>query len=149
MTTRPYRYAVALFGVTILLMMARALPARSCDIDGVPSLTVNHVVVLFNTEGPTSPATLKVWAAFVAPFGLTVQRTYTFAEIRQRLPLTPEAFKSPWRWAFGDGSPAVRAESIQHAYRHPGVYKVTVSAYFASHRLWYTFDALQVHVVQA
>ncbi len=137
----------AVIGCVAVLLIASGLRSvAACDIDGLPSLTVDHTLVLVNSEQPTSPATLKVWAPFVPPFSLIATRTYTFAEIRQRIPLTPEAFENSWRWAFGDGTPPARGDSVRHVYRRPGVYRVTVAAYFPSHKIWYTFDALQVRV---
>jgi len=133
--------------VAIALILAGSRIAGACAIDGVPSLMVDNTVVRINLAEPTSPATLSVWAPFVTPFSLSAGHSYAFTEIRQRIPLTPEAFKQPWRWTFGDGTPAVRGTTVRHEFRRPGVYKVTVSAYFPSHTLWYAFDALQVHVV--
>ena len=141
------RLAAGLGAAALLLLAVHGGPAGACAIDGLPSLTIDRSLVRINTAQPTSPAALRVWAPFVPPFSLVAVRTYTLAEIRQRIPLTPEAFENPWRWDFGDGSKAAQGGSVQHAYRHPGIYKITVSAYFPSHKIWYAFDALQVRVV--
>jgi len=120
--------------------------AQACSIDGVPSLTVNGYGVVINKTPPTGSA-LKVWAPFVLSFPLHTGRAEELSEITQRVALQPEAFKHPWRWNFGDGSPTVRGMSAKHTYSRPGVYKVTVEAYFASNSFWYTFDAVQIRVI--
>ena len=120
--------------------------AQACSIDGKPTLTVNGDAVSINTAQPTSPQTLRVWAPFVLPSALRAGRGVVLAEIVKALPLTPEAYKVPWRWDFGDGSAPARGTAVHHIFRRPGTYKITVSAYYPSHRIWYTFDAAQLHV---
>ena len=114
----------------------------------MPSFTVNGYTAVINTTAPKTAAELRVWAPFVLGFTLHTGRDEAMAEIRKLIQLQPEAFTTPWRWNFGDGTPAVRAETVHHEFRRPGVYKITVDAYFPSHKLWYTFDAVQVRVVR-
>lgn len=130
------------------LLGAQASPAQACSIDGVPSLTVNGYQVVINKVVPTGPD-LRIWAPFVLSFPLHTGRDETLAEIQQRVPLQPEAFKNPWRWNFGDGTAPARGMAVHHVFRRPGIYKVTVDAYFPSHKFWYTFDAVQVRVLRA
>jgi PKD repeat protein len=120
--------------------------AQACSIDGVPSLTVNGYDVVINKAVPTGP-NLRVWAPFVLSFPLHTGRVEALSEITQRVALQPEAFKHPWRWNFGDGTPMVRGMVVQHVFSKPGIYKITVDAYFASHNFWYTFDAAQIRVL--
>jgi hypothetical protein len=135
-----------------LLLACPAIPAAgtvsACSIDGVPSITVNGAAVVINRALPTGSG-LKLWAPFLVPFPLHAGRNETFAEIKRLVALTQEGFAHPWRWTFGDGTPSVRGTIVHHIYRRPGTYKVTVEAYFASHKFWYTFDALHIHVVKS
>jgi hypothetical protein len=112
-------------------------------------MTVDGVAVAVNTAQPNSPQTLSAWAPFVLTSVVRSGSSVRLAEMVKAVPLTPEAFKSPWRWDFGDGSAPGRGSAVRHTYRHPGVYRVTVSAYYLSHKLWYTFDAAQVRVMNA
>jgi hypothetical protein len=84
---------------------------------------------------------------FASP--LAAGHRQTLAEIARAVPLQPEAFKTPWRWNFDDGSSPARGTTVHHVFRRPGVYRVTVEAYFPSHKFWYAFDAVQLHVVSA
>lgn len=141
---------IAAGALTILLAgsTGMAATARACSVDGVPSLTVNGYSVVINTAAPKGAADLRVWAPFVLGFPLHTGRDELMTEIRTLVALQPEAFTTPWRWSFGDGTPAVRAASVHHTFRRPGTYKITVDAYFPSAKLWYTFDAVQVRVVR-
>src|SRR5690242_15284970 len=134
--------------VACMLLGAQANRAQACSIDGVPSLTVNGYQVVINKVVPTGP-NLRVWAPFVLSFPLHTGHDETLAEIQQRVPLQSEAFKNPWRWNFGDGTAPTRGMAVHHVFRRPGIYKVTVDAYFPSHKFWYTFDAVQVRVLHA
>ena len=120
----------------------------ACSIDGVPTLTVNGYSVVINKVVPTAGPSLRVWAPFVLSFALHTQHNEVLEELPQRVPLLAEAKKSPWRWNFGDGTPTVRGIRVQHSFRKPGIYKITVEAYYPSHKFWYTFDAVQVHVLR-
>jgi PKD repeat protein len=132
------------------LLAANALggATQACSIDGVPSLTVNGYTVVINRVAPKSQTDLRVWAPFVLGFPLHTGRDEALAEIKQLVALQQEAFKTPWRWNFGDGSAAARGTVVHHVFRRPGIYKITVDAYFPSHKFWYTFDAVQIHVVK-
>ncbi|MDB5076619.1 MAG: hypothetical protein JWO42_2798 [Chloroflexi bacterium] len=121
--------------------------ANACSIDGVPSLTVNGHDVTVNKVPPTGN-NLRVWAPFVVPFSLHAGRNDVLAEIQQRVAMSAEGFARPWRWTFGDGTATVRGMRVHHVYKKPGLYKVTVEAYFASHKFWYTFDAVQIRVLK-
>lgn len=130
------------------LIGLQTLPARACSIDGKPTLTVNGYMVVINKTVPKLGANLRLWAPFVLSFPLHTGRQETLAEIAQAVPLQAEAFKTPWRWNFGDGTAAARGTKVHHVYKKPGTYKVTVDAYFPSHKFWYTFDAVQVRVLR-
>lgn len=130
-----------------MLVAGGAGAANACSIDGVPTLTVNGYTVAINKTVPTGTANLRLWAPFVLSFPLHSGRNEVLAEIANRVPLRLEAFKTPWRWNFGDGSKAARGMTVRHTFSKPGIYKVTVDAYFPSHHFWYTFDAVQVRVL--
>ena len=137
-------------GVPVLLLTsvvwARPTPIQACSIDGIPSLTVNGYSAVINKQVPVGPG-LRLWAPFVLSFSLHARRTEILAELPQRVPLQPEAFRNPWRWNFGDGTAMVRGITVHHRFSKAGLYKITVSAYFPSRKFWYTFDALQVRVL--
>ncbi len=141
------RVLVGLEFGAVLAIVAVAGHVQACSIDGKPTLTVNGVAVSINTAQPTSPQTLRVWAPFVLSSVLRTGRGEALAETVKALPLTPEAYKVPWRWDFGDGTLPARGTAVRHVFHHPGVYKITVSAYYPSHKIWYAFDAVQLRVV--
>jgi hypothetical protein len=127
-------------------------PAQACSIDGKPTLTVNGYDVVINKQVPAAGANLQLWAPFVLTFPLHTGRQETMAEITQAVPLPVIAFKTPWRWSFGDGSPVAHGMKVQHVFKKPGTYKVTVDAFFPPSKVlkkgyWYTFDAVQVRVL--
>jgi PKD repeat protein len=122
-------------------------PLQACTIDGTPSATVNGSIVVLNKVPPIG-RNLQVWAPFLAQSSVRVDQKATLAEIAQRVALTQEAFRNPWKWTFGDGTGSARGTVVHHVYRRPGTYKVSVLAYFPSHKFWYTFDAIQVRVVK-
>ena len=144
---RVERLAAALALCAATMLGARAGQASACSIDGVPSLTVNGYQVVINKVVPKLGADLRLWAPFVLPFPLHTHRAEDLAEITQRVALQPIAFKTPWRWNFGDGTRSARGMKVTHVFARPGTYKVTVEAYFPAHHFWYTFDAVQVHVL--
>ncbi len=133
--------------VTTAMLGVGTAASQACTIDGVPSLNVNGYTVVINKVVPTGP-NLNVWAPFVLGFELHTERDEVLDEPTKLVPLQPEAFKSPWRWNFGDGTPTVRGIEVHHKFSKPGVYKVTVDAYFPSRKFWYTFDAVQIRVIR-
>ncbi len=139
-------FLALLAAIPLGLSLARA---SACSLDGVPTISVNGYQAIINRTAPTTKEVnvLKLWAPFVLSFPLHTGRNETMAENAQAIPLTPEAFKTPWRWNFGDGTAIARGSSVHHTYNRPGTYKITVDAYFPSHKFWYTFDALQVRVL--
>lgn len=139
-------------GVALLiggLLGMQMQSAQACSIDGKPTLKVNGYEVVINKVVPAAGANLSVWAPFVLTFPLHTGKKEALMEIKQAVPLQLEAFRTPWRWNFGDGTPVARGFSVSHIFTKPGVYKVTVDAYFPSHKFWYTFDAVQVRVVRS
>jgi hypothetical protein len=140
-------WSLAILAIIPFLNVGSVAVVQACSIDGVPSITVNGYDVVVNKTPPIGK-NLSVWAPFLVPFPLHVGRNETIGEIRQRVAMSAEGFKYPWRWNFGDGTPTVRGTVVHHTYKKPGVYKVTVEAYFAAHKFWYTFDAAQIHVLK-
>jgi hypothetical protein len=138
-------FLATLAAIPLSLSLAHA---SACSIDGVPTISVNGYTAIINKTPPIGKD-LAIWAPFVLSFPLHTGRTETLAEIAQAVPLAPEAFKTPWRWHFGDGAAIARGTSVHHTYSRPGTYKITVEAYFPSHKFWYTFDALQVRVLHS
>jgi hypothetical protein len=66
---------------------------------------------------------------------------------RLRVTLPSSAFRTPWRWAFGDGTLA-QGRSVRHSYRHRGTYVVGVQAYLINGHAsaWYLFDSVVIQV---
>jgi hypothetical protein len=134
------------------LLAAAALAAtgttQACGIDGVPSLLVNGRLVAMNRALPVS-GHLASWAPFAAPVTYRAGQSVQLREIRGRVlwTLPPSAFRTPWRWTFGDGA-AARGLNVRHTYRHTGTYVVRVRAYLLDGRdsQWYQFDAAVIHV---
>jgi hypothetical protein len=122
--------------------------AVACTIDGKPSLTINGHTVALNKVVPRLGTDLQLWAPFILPRTLQIGQKETLTEIKKLIPLEAEAFRTPWRWNFGDGSALAHGFAVTHVFRRPGLYKVTVDAYFPSHKFWYTFDAVQVRVAK-
>src|SRR5579871_5038164 len=100
------RWWTGLAAGALALLGAQSAPVNACTIDGKPTLTVNGYAVIINTVVPIRKVDLARWAPFVLPFPLHTGRTETLAEISQGVPLPVEAFKTPWRWNFGDGTKA-------------------------------------------
>jgi hypothetical protein len=140
-------FLALLAAIPLSLSLARA---SACSIDGKPTISVNGYQAIINQTAPTSKdvKVLEVWAPFVLSFPLHTGLNERIAENAQAIPLPLEAFKTPWRWNFGDGTPTARGTSVHHTYRQQGTYKITVEAYFPSHKFWYIFDALQVRVLR-
>jgi hypothetical protein len=126
-----------------LLLSAGA--AQACSVDGVPSLSVDGRLVAVNKSNASSDS----WTPFVAPGRYPANHALALREDHARVAaaLPPVAFKFPWRWHFGDGATA-RGTAVSHSYRHPGVYIVSVEAYFVvgTQKQWFTFDKATLHV---
>jgi hypothetical protein len=122
--------------------------ARACGLDGVPSLLVNGRLVEVNRAQPAQ-GQLVTWAPFVAQGVYPVGRSVLLSEIRGRVlwTLPPSAFKTPWRWTFGDGGQA-RGLSTRHSYHYPGNYVIGIRAYLIDGRNsgWYLFDTMLIRV---
>lgn len=118
---------------------------RACSVDGVPSLSVNGRLVAVNTSNASNDS----WTPFVAPGRYAANHALALREDRVRVAaaLPPVAFKFPWRWHFGDGATA-RGTAVNHVYRHPGAYIVSVEAYFVVgvQKQWFTFDKVTLHI---
>jgi PKD domain-containing protein len=121
---------------------------RACGLDGIPSLLVNGGLVEVNRAQPVQ-GQAATWAPFVAPGVYSAGRPVLLSEIRGRVlwTLPPSAFKTPWRWTFGDGTQA-RGLSTHHSYRHAGNYVIGIRAYLVDGRNtgWYLFDTILIHV---
>jgi hypothetical protein len=122
--------------------------ASACGLDGVPSLLVNGHLVEVNRAQPVQ-GRLTMWAPFVAPGDYPAGRPVLLSEIPGRVlwTLPPSAFKTPWRWTFGDGVQA-RGLSTRHSYRHAGNYVIGIRAYLidGQNTGWYVFDTILLHV---
>lgn len=137
--------ALTVGGVALLAALSTA---QACGIDGVPSLLVNGRLVRQNQARPVS-GHLATWAPFMAPGSYRAGQPLHLDEMRGRVlwMLPPSAFRTPWRWTFGDGT-AARGLRVRHIYRQRGTYVVGVRAYLVDGHdsQWYQFDAAVIHV---
>jgi PKD domain-containing protein len=126
--------------------LAVAGPVQACALDGIPSISANGTLAQRITTRPNR-ANLATWAPFVFPTtyhsGVAVRFTENVTELKRSL--LPQAFGHPWHWNFGDGATA-DGYTVRHSYRHPGAYKLIVSAYYSSYHAWYQFDAALLHI---
>jgi hypothetical protein len=141
------RYILAL-GLLAGALLNGIGTASACGLDGIPSLLVNGRLVEVNRVQPAQ-GQLATWAPFAAPGVYAVGQPLLLSEIRGRVlwTLPPSAFKTPWRWSFGDGTQG-RGLSTRHSYRHAGNYVIGVRAYLidGQNSGWYLFDTILVHV---
>ncbi|HVC82911.1 MAG TPA: PKD domain-containing protein [Chloroflexota bacterium] len=141
---RKRRIGVAAVAASVALYAAS--PVLACGIDGIPSLSGNGALAHRNTQRATY-GTLGRWApfVFVAPYrtGQTVTFRENVADLRKSL--LPQAFGHPWQWRFGDGT-TTNGDTVHHAYKRAGVYKMVVYAYYSSYKQWYEFDSALLHV---
>jgi len=141
---RSLRIGVAAVAASVALYAAG--PVLACGIDGIPSLSGNGALAQRNPQR-TTYGTLGRWApfVFVAPYraGQTVTFRENVADLRKSL--LPQAFGHSWQWRFGDGS-TINGDTVHHAYRRPGEYKMVVYAYYSSYKAWFEFDAALIHV---
>lgn len=142
-----YRRLGAIGAVVAALWLASGV-VGACGLDGIPSLQINGRLVAQNHTLPTS-GHLDSWVPFVAPGTYHTGQLIHLREITGRVlwTLPPSAFKTPWRWAFGDGTQA-RGLSTHHVYRRRGGYVVRVWAYLrdGKYSQWFAFDAAVIHV---
>ena len=128
--------------------LAGAAVARACSLDGVPSLTVNGRLVALNTASAAT-GSAATWAPFIAQGVYRASYSLLMHEDRAKVAaaLPSNAFVVPWRWRFGDGATA-RGTTVHHIYKHPGIYVITVQAYFVAgtRQHWITFDKAAIHV---
>jgi hypothetical protein len=144
MMRKPFRAR----GVVVVAVLVAGSTAQACGLDGVPSLLVNGRLVLVNRALPAS-GHLTIWAPFTAPGSYRAGQPVRLQEMRGRVlwTLPPSAFRTPWRWTFGDGADA-RGLRVRHTYRRRGTYVVHVRAYLVDGHdsQWYQFDAAVIHV---
>jgi hypothetical protein len=137
--------AISLAVGALLLTTGMAL---ACGLDGVPSLQVNGRLVLVNQTPPVE-GQLASWASFVAPGVYAAGQTLVLQEIKGRLlaTLPPSAFRTPWRWTFGDGTGA-QGVPVRHRYRRRGTYVIGIQTLLVNGKLsaWYLFDSAVITV---
>jgi hypothetical protein len=142
------RSSLLALGLLVAATLAAMGTTQACGIDGVPSLMVNGRLVAMNRALPAS-GHLASWAPFAAPGIYRTGQSVQLREIRGRVlwTLPPSAFRTPWRWTFGDGA-AARGLSVRHLYRRGGTYVVRVRAYLRDGHdsQWYQFDAAVIQV---
>lgn len=118
---------------------------RACGIDGVPSMSLNGRLVRANHAQATKD-TIAYWAPFLlgtAPAHADLRLSENEKELHRSL--TAQAFATPFRWTFGDGTSA-RGLAVHHRYSQPGWYRVDVSYYYTPRRQWIAFDSAQLQI---
>ena len=142
------RTHLSVLGLAVASFLGALGMARACGLDGVPSLLVNGHLVVVNRVLPAQGQLAK-WAPFAAPGLYPARQPVLLQEIRARLLVTlpPSAFRTPWRWTFGDGT-LVQGMSARHRYRRRGTYVVGVQAFLVNGQAsaWYVFDSMVIHV---
>jgi hypothetical protein len=128
-------------------LLATPAVASACSIDGLASLSVNGNLAIRTTDTATA-ATVATWAPFSSGLAYAPGSLLTFSEDRGKLikPLPAAAFKTPFRWVFGDGTSA-RGMRAAHRYARVGWHKVTVWSFWPSQRQWVQFDSIRVHIL--
>jgi chitodextrinase len=143
MRKQPLALSLALGALLLITGMVRA-----CGLDGVPSLSINGRLVQVNLTPPVQ-GQLASWASFVAPGVYRAGQTVQLQEVRSLLltTLPPSAFRTPWRWTFGDGTGA-QGLIVRHRYRHRGTYVIGVQTLLVNGQLsaWYLFDSARIQV---
>ena len=121
--------------------------ALACMIDSQPSISANGQVARPNLQPPTTEAQLALWAPFVFTRSYQAGTKVVFTENRQEVAqsLVPAAMLRSWRWNFGDGNSAT-GWTVHHRYSKPGVWLISVDAYFPSTGKWYLFDKVNVRI---
>ena len=133
-------------GALILGLLALVpYPVTACTIDSVPSATASGRTAILYDIAPDSvdPA---YYAPFIFPGSFGAGRSIRFGEFSQGLSLTARRRHAPWRWNFGDGTTSW-GHSVPHAYRTPGLYVLTVSAYVPRTAAPFPFDRVLVRVL--
>jgi PKD domain len=136
------------FGLMVGSLLLGTDTTQACGLDGIPSMLIDGRLVEVN-HVPPAPGHLSTWAPFSAPGVYLPGRLLQFGEIRGRVlwTLPPSAFKTPWRWTFGDGAQA-RGMIVHHDYRRAGTYVVGVRADLIDGKdsQWYLFDTMVIHI---
>lgn len=119
---------------------------RACGLDGVPSISADGAIAHRNTGQP-GQISLAQWAPFVFSsiyrIGHAVHLSENRADLQRSLPL--DALARPWRWNFGDGITGM-GFSMAHTFRHGGVYKISIAAYYVEYHAWFEFDDALIRV---
>lgn len=111
----------------------------------MPSLRIDGRTVVLSPRPPDA-RTWRTYAPFVAAGPMAKNRLFRFDEIRRFVSLPPEAFAHPWRWRFGDGTPASTGEQVAHLFAHIGAYRVAVDAWVPTRHEWLTFDTARIEI---
>jgi hypothetical protein len=132
---------------------AALVDAHACSLDGIPSISANGHLAALN-RAPATAKTFLTWSPFVFRQPFRSGAVVRLSEDRALLKgvLSPQGLRGPWRWSFGDGQSGVGSSTISHSYSRPGVYRVTVSAFFPQFKTvgktkgWLTFDSVGLTV---
>jgi|GEM_PF-1065508 len=137
---------LSILPAAIVAICCIALPTvQGCALDGVPSLRIDGRTVVLNLRPPDA-RTWRTYAPFVAAGPMAENRLFHFDEIRRFVSLPPEAFAHPWRWRFGDGTPAATGERVAHRFSRAGAYRIAVDAWVPTRHEWLTFDTARIEI---
>jgi hypothetical protein len=141
----PGRRATMAVGAVALALLA-LVPGlvAACTIDSVPSAIASGRTAVLFTIAPASVDPAH-YAPFIFPGSFGAGWSIHFGELPGGLTLTVSQSRAPWRWTFGDGATGW-GHSVTHAYRRPGLYVLTVSA-FVPHEPPFPFDRILVRVL--
>ena len=131
---------------TITLMVAQT--AQACTIDGKATAFADGSRAVVSRLKLTV-ATARTWApfSFRSPYHAhaAIRLTEDRAQLRRVLP--SDAMHQAWRWDFGDRTHAT-GWTVAHRYAHPGIYRITVSAYYPDFHQYFTMDTVRITITR-
>src|ERR1039458_4093775 len=119
---------VAGAAMVTLAVGATVANVQACALDNVPSMSLNGTVAAHNNKVPHN---LNLYAPFYFKRSILDGREVSLSENRRECArsLTRAAMGHVARWQFGDRGTAY-GWKVRHAYKHKGLYRITVSAYY-------------------
>ena len=133
---------------TLGVMIVAPRPAAACSLDGKPTAFADGRRAVLSTDRDTR-ATMRTWAPFSFAGRYRARMSLRLAEDQAALQvvLPPGTLRYPWTWTFGDGTSG-RGWTVTHRYAHPGVYRITIKAYYPTWQEYIPFDTVRITVVR-
>lgn len=130
------------------IALAAAPPAHACLFSDVASAYADDIAARRVKTLPNTAQGQALWAPFAFRQHFAGGHTIHFREDMREVARSLGQDVLHWRvrWLFGDGT---RAPGVApaHIYRHAGLYKIEVQAYYTrAPQGWYDFDIIDVAV---